>query len=74
MASPLPTAKEVAKMDLVNLLDCAERMGIEGYEDFQTDEEYREAIFQHLRSVAQATASPTLSVGLISLVLQFADK
>jgi hypothetical protein len=61
----LPTLADVTKMDLTDLVICAENMGIEGCEDFETDDEYREAILQRLPSVPQASESSTPPVSLI---------
>lgn len=69
MASPPPTPREVAKMDLMGLMECADKLEIEGVEDFRTDEEYRDAIFRHLPSVAHFKASPSPPIPQVSVIV-----
>lgn len=49
----LPSACEIGKMDLMELSTCAEQLGIKGCDEFETAEEYRDAIFGELEKRVQ---------------------
>ena len=52
----LPSAAAVAEMDLMELTVCAENHNIEGWEDFETADDFRDAIFKLMEKTQKPKA------------------
>lgn len=67
--SGVPSADQVMKMKMQELMECCGRLHVKGCEDFEAKQQYVDALLEHVRQTQVHVSKPVVSTYICTDIL-----